>query len=412
MNWLWMLLALPLLCLTAGFVFCLLALRRRPRRRNKTAPIDKSSQGNANACAVESACGNADAYSVEPTRENATMRKSACENEAACAVEPARETATMRKSSHGNANACAVEPARENAAARIPPRENEAACADEAATTRKSSQEIKPARRSKGPASFRMAREWLKSMPQEDVFLQSRDGLRLRARLIVNGDGRRFAILCHGYRAHSASMAAFARGFYARGYSLLLPDARAHGESEGKWIGMGWLERWDLLDWVELVNRRFDAPSIVLMGVSMGGATVMNAAGEALPANVRCLIEDCGFCSLRDEFIWQLRKFYRLPAWLFLLSAAPICRLLAGYSPLTDGDGCAQLSRCTRPILFLHGGADRFVPPEMLERAYAAAPEPKRKQRIEGAEHADSIAADPAAYWRCIDGFLEKYAHS
>lgn len=354
MSWLWMLVVLPLLCLTAGFVFCLLALRRRPRRRNKTA----------------------------------TMCKSPHENEAVCAVETTRKPATMR----------------------TPPRENEAASADEAATACNSVHEIKPNR--KGPASFRMERDWLKSMPQEDVFLQSRDGLRLRARLIVNGDGRRFAILCHGYRAHSASMAAFARGFYARGYSLLLPDARAHGESEGKWIGMGWLERWDLLDWIGLVSGRFDDPSIVLMGVSMGGATVMNAAGEALPANVRCLIEDCGFCSLRDEFIWQLRKFYRLPAWLFLISAAPVCRLLAGYSPLTDGDGCVQLRRCTRPILFLHGGADRFVPPEMLERAYAAAPEPKEKYIVKGAAHADSVAKEPAAYWRRIDTFLEKYAHS
>ena len=260
-----------------------------------------------------------------------------------------------------------------------------------------------------GPASFRMDRDWLKSVPQEDAFLRSRDGLRLRARLIVQGDGARFAVICHGYRAHSASVAPFARGLYERGYSLLLPDARAHGESEGKWIGMGWPDRLDLLDWIRLLGARFGAPEILLMGVSMGGATVMNAAGEPLPENVKCIVEDCGYVSLADEFRWQLRHFYHLPANCFLLPASPVSRLLAGYSPLRDGDGCAQLARARRPMLFIHGGADRFVPPEMLRRAFAAASCPKEMRIIPGAPHADSIATDPEAYWAAIDAFLEKY---
>ena len=209
--------------------------------------------------------------------------------------------------------------------------------------------------------------------------------------------------------SHSASVAPFARGLYERGYSLLLPDARAHGESEGKWIGMGWPDRLDLLDWIRLLGARFGAPEILLMGVSMGGATVMNAAGEPLPENVKCIVEDCGYVSLADEFRWQLRHFYHLPANCFLLPASPVSRLLAGYSPLRDGDGCAQLARARRPMLFIHGGADRFVPPEMLRRAFAAASCPKEMRIIPGAPHADSIAADPEAYWAAIDAFLEKY---
>lgn len=261
-----------------------------------------------------------------------------------------------------------------------------------------------------GPKSFRMERDWLKAAPQQNVYIRSRDGLKLRARLIENGENRRFAILCHGYRAHSASMAGYAKGFFERGWSVLLPDARAHGESEGRWIGMGWPERLDLLDWIAELNRRYAAPEIALMGVSMGGATVMNAAGEALPENVRCVIEDCGFCSLRDELIWQLRADRHLPAWPFLRSAAPLCRLLAGYSPLRDGDGCAQLSRCHLPVLFIHGESDRFVPPEMLDRAYAAAAGPKQSYLAPGAAHAESVCADPDAYWAQIDAFLGRWA--
>ena len=260
-----------------------------------------------------------------------------------------------------------------------------------------------------GPKTFRMDRDWLKATPQQDVYLTSRDGLRLHAYLLPQGDCRRFVIVCHGYRAHAASTAHYARHLYESGASLLLIDARAHGESEGRSIGMGWPERLDVLDWIAELNRRYDAPRIALFGVSMGGATVLNAAGEDLPENVRCIVSDCAYVSLRDEFLHQLRRFYHLPG-LFLYLSDPLCRLLAGYSPLRDGDGCAQLALCKRPVLLIHGGADDFVPPEMLQRAWAVLPGPKEKLIVPGAGHAESALVDPARYWEAVDGFLKKYA--
>ena len=99
-----------------------------------------------------------------------------------------------------------------------------------------------------GPKIFRMDRDWLKATPQQDVYLTSHDGLWLHAYLLPQGDCRRFVIVCHGYRAHAASTAHYARHLYESGASLLLIDARAHGESEGRSIGMGWPERLDVLD--------------------------------------------------------------------------------------------------------------------------------------------------------------------
>ena len=254
-----------------------------------------------------------------------------------------------------------------------------------------------------------MDREWLRETEQEDVYLTSRDGLRLHAYLLPHGDCKSFVVVCHGYRAHAASTAHYARHFYEMGFSLLLIDARAHGESEGKSIGMGWPERLDVVDWIAELNRRYDHPRIALFGVSMGGATVLNAAGEALPENVKCVISDCGYVSLKGEFLYQLRRFYHLPG-LFLYLSDPLCRLLAHYSPLRDGDGCAQLARCKRPVLLIHGGADDFVPPEMLERAWSAIPGPKEKLIVPGAGHAESALVDPARYWEAVDSFLKKYA--
>lgn len=270
-----------------------------------------------------------------------------------------------------------------------------------------------PAKRSQkpysGPKTFRMDRDWLRETAKEDVYLTSRDGLRLHAYLLPQGDYRNFVVICHGYRAHAASTAHYARHFYEAGASLLLIDARAHGESEGRSIGMGWPERLDVLDWIAELNRRYNHPGIALFGVSMGGATVLNAAGEALPENVRCIVSDCAYVSLKDEFLHQLRSFYHLPG-AFLYLSDPVCRLLALYSPLRDGDGCAQLERCKRPVLLIHGGADDFVPPEMLDRAWNAIPGPKERLIVPGAGHAESAIAAPQLYWETVDAFWKKYA--
>lgn len=270
-----------------------------------------------------------------------------------------------------------------------------------------------PAKRSQkpysGPKTFRMDRDWLRETAKQDVYLTSRDGLRLHAYLLPQGDYRNFVVICHGYRAHAASTAHYARHFYEAGASLLLIDARAHGESEGHSIGMGWPERLDVLDWIAELNRRYNHPGIALFGVSMGGATVLNAAGEALPENVRCIVSDCAYVSLKDEFLHQLRSFYHLPG-AFLYLSDPVCRLLALYSPLRDGDGCAQLERCKRPVLLIHGGADDFVPPEMLDRAWNAIPGPKERLIVPGAGHAESAIAAPQLYWETVDAFWKKYA--
>ena len=270
-----------------------------------------------------------------------------------------------------------------------------------------------PAKRSQkpysGPKTFRMDRDWLRETAKQDVYLTSRDGLRLHAYLLPQGDCRNFVVICHGYRAHAASTAHYARHFYEAGASLLLIDARAHGESEGRSIGMGWPERLDVVDWIAELNRRYNHPGIALFGVSMGGATVLNAAGEALPENVRCIVSDCAYVSLKDEFLHQLRSFYHLPG-AFLYLSDPVCRLLALYSPLRDGDGCAQLERCKRPVLLIHGGADDFVPPEMLDRAWNAIPGPKERLIVPGAGHAESAIAAPQLYWETVDAFWKKYA--
>ena len=88
---------------------------------------------------------------------------------------------------------------------------------------------------------------------------RNREDMRLRAWFIPQ-DSRRYAVICHGYGGNSKQMLACAKHFYDMGFNILLPDARAHGGSDGRMIGMGWPERRDIVEWVyELLRRDEDA---------------------------------------------------------------------------------------------------------------------------------------------------------
>ena len=84
--------------------------------------------------------------------------------------------------------------------------------------------------------------------------LTSGDGLQLHALCVRAGGNAPWAVLCHGYTGQASGMAEYARRFYDAGFSLLLPDARGHGQSEGGYIGMGWPERRDIAAWVQRVT--------------------------------------------------------------------------------------------------------------------------------------------------------------
>ena len=241
-----------------------------------------------------------------------------------------------------------------------------------------------------------------------DAWLTSRDGLELHAYRADIPGGHRYAILCHGYKNQAKNMAAQASHFYDLGYSVLLPDARGHGLSQGDYIGMGWPERHDIVDWIATLVEADPQAEIVLYGVSMGGATVMMVSGEELPENVKCIVEDCGYSSVWDEFAGQLDDLYGLPPVPVLNALDVVCRIRAEYS-IVEASAVDQVARSVTPTLFIHGDADAFVPFRMLDEVYNAAACEKERLVVEGAAHAKSDDVNPELYWTTVDGFLARH---
>ena len=244
----------------------------------------------------------------------------------------------------------------------------------------------------------------------EDRWLESHDGLKLHALYLAQPvESHKYVVACHGYGSIPQFMGGVAFRFYERGYNILAPAARAHELSGGRYASMGWLERKDIVDWVNTLVEQDPQAEIVLYGISMGGATVMMTAGEDLPANVKCAIEDCGYTSVWDEFAGQLDELFGLPTFPVLDAASLVTQARAGFG-FKEASAVEQLKKASLPMLFIHGEADTFVPYWMLDVVYEACTSPEKERlSIPGAAHGGAAGTDPELYWSTVEAFLEKH---
>ncbi len=233
--------------------------------------------------------------------------------------------------------------------------------------------------------------------------------LNLQARLYENGaDNHKWAIVVHGYTSSAEGMTRYIRNFYEQGFHVVAPDLRGHGNSEGEYIGMGWHDRLDMLQWIDEIIELDPDAEIALFGVSMGGATVMMTSGEELPANVKVIVEDCGYSSVSDVFVYQLDDLFGLPEFPVINAANTITNIRAGYD-LYEASAVEQVAKSKNPILFIHGDQDTFVPYEMLDDVFEAAAVEKEKLIIKGAGHGEAEKVDPQNYWSTIWEFVGRF---
>ncbi len=257
---------------------------------------------------------------------------------------------------------------------------------------------------------FELDFSWLEHSGYQEIYQQSYDGLRLHAYVIDRGSPR-WVVICHTYTGNAKCMSTLAAEYDKRGYSILMPNSRAHGRSQDNIIGMGWPEHYDLLGWLDKLNTEYAPEEIVLHGVSMGGTIVAMTLGETdkLPGNVVCAIEDCGYSSVWEEFGFMCREYYKLPITPVMYAFAFWNRVYNHYNLRRDGDALKQVQKCRTPMLFFHGDDDHMIPYWMTEKLYAAATCPKEKVIIHGADHGKSSSVAPELYWQTVDAFLAKY---
>ncbi|MDR2649307.1 MAG: alpha/beta hydrolase [Clostridiales bacterium] len=247
---------------------------------------------------------------------------------------------------------------------------------------------------------------WAETAPNAEHRIISHDGLSLCATAYTR-ESPDWAVVVHGYAGRGMQMTEAAKGFYDMGYNVLLPDCRGHGKSEGDYIGMGWHDRMDIINWAQRITEWDSGGRIVLYGLSMGAAAIMMASGETLPGNVKCLIEDCGYTSVTEEFSYHLKHSLKIPKFPILNTVDLMCRRHAGYK-LKEASALEQIKKCRLPILFIHGGKDYFVPTEMVYRLYEAADCEKELFIVPDAGHGVSGNISRKSYWEKIESFTRR----
>ena len=251
--------------------------------------------------------------------------------------------------------------------------------------------------------------KWMKDTVHKELYMVARDGCCLHAVSFEKGSSD-WAILVHGYDSSLKGMLHYAREFYAKGFSVLVVDQRGYGLSSGNETTMGHLEKFDIIDWADKLVVEKKAENIILLGVSMGAATVMLAAKEELPEQVRAVIEDCGYSTVKAEFEHDFRNVLKLPPYPFLWLCDIISRIRKGWSLLKDGDCISAVRDAKVPILFIHGSKDTFVPFAMQKKLYdACGREDKEILVVEGAEHTMSCIVAPELYWNTVFRFVSKH---
>lgn len=257
---------------------------------------------------------------------------------------------------------------------------------------------------------WQQERAWADTLPSRQVSLTSYDGLRLNAVLIPAGEpSDKTVIAVHGY--HSTGFreyATFIRFYHEMGLNILLPDNRAHGKSEGQYIGFGWLDRVDVQQWIQFVLAEYGKDSkIVLQGVSMGAATVLMASGDQLPEQVRAIVADCPYTSVADQMI-HVMETQKLPKEPLLTTTSWLTKAVAGYS-FDEASALEQVKKSVTPTIFLTGDADVFVPTSMTHTLYEACPAPKELVVVPGARHAEAHVVDREGYEEKVRKFIKQY---
>lgn len=253
--------------------------------------------------------------------------------------------------------------------------------------------------------------EWLGEQSCEKLTLQSHDGLTLYGHFVrAAKPTKHTAILVHGYTGKGRDMSGFAQ-YYAEKlkFNVLMPDLRGHGESTGDYIGFGWNDRKDVLLWIdEMIKRVGPDVEIVLHGISMGGGTVLMTSGESLPSQVKCIVSDCAYSSVKGILSYQLKRMFKLPPFPLLNVTSLVCKLRANYF-FGEASALAQVQKTTKPILFIHGGKDTFVPTTMVHELYAAKPGDKELFIVPEAGHGNAYWTDIKGYSQHVENFISKY---
>lgn len=242
-------------------------------------------------------------------------------------------------------------------------------------------------------------------LPAKSIVLRNVRNEPVAGWMVAGQPGQGVVVLLHGVRGDRREMIDRARFLNRLGYSVLLIDLPAHGESAAEHITYGLNESEGVKTALGYLSHEFPDERVGVIGVSLGAASLV--LSEPSPAPAAVVLESM-FPTITEAVSDRLR-LHLGPL------AKPLAALLLWQLPLRIGVSpeqlrpIARLSSLRSPVLIASGSMDRHTTVSETERLYDAASRPKDLWIVEGAAHVDLHAFDPAAYESKISAFLAKY---
>jgi len=239
----------------------------------------------------------------------------------------------------------------------------------------------------------------------QDVEFKSDDGISLRGWWSPGDPEKAAIIFVHGLNRSRLEHLERAAESNKRGYGTLIFDLRNHGESGRAYTTLGIAESHDICAAREFLRKMAPGRSQVLWGVSLGAST-------ALLAERRCpgsaaIISDSSFLSFSETIKHHFNLIFHLPSFPLANMIISLTSWRMGFR-VQDGDVEAAVAELRDvPILFIAGGADVRMPPELAERLASRAPNPgKQTLIVPGAGHGQAFARDRETYLRTAFEFI------
>lgn len=274
----------------------------------------------------------------------------------------------------------------------------------------KQNMSVAPASLSQRLQERKEGKAWNETVKKTKLTMESDDGKILVAqKIIVDKKSKDWVVILHGQGGNVEDVYDLAFAYAKEGYNILLPDLRAHGESEGSYYGMGWLDRLDVINWIDVVLEEHSSANILIHGVGLGADTALMLSGEPLKDSIKAIIAEGAYTTAWDAVKKEYKE--RHPDWpvfpiMHMLN--PVAKVWGGYF-LTEADAVTQVANAKIPILLIYGSNDTYADEEMAKELDSAIASEHELYMIATGTHEDCRFAEPDNYYGKVFDFAKTH---
>lgn len=250
---------------------------------------------------------------------------------------------------------------------------------------------------------------WKEQHQGERVTLQTEDNIRLSGLLYDQG-GKETVVYLHNIGSAAGEDFYYAPWYWEKGYNILMPDNRAHGESEGNCASYGVYEGKDVNQWLQLICEKYGEDSrIIVHGDILGAAAALMASAD-YPEQVAFTVAESPVVNLYDAAEYMMKnQFSSIP--LFLWIGDWYSYKEYGFH-LKDVDLTDAVQESDTPLLILCGSKDTVVDPENAVSIQKASGADCQILGIEDGTHGLLYAKHSDEIEQSIDHFIGEYINN